>query len=200
MPRPEVSRSDPRPLVVGIGGSNRSTSLTDQLLRTTLAEVDALGARTVHFGGAFLNSLPVYGVHDDPATDGAAAELIRTVAAADGLVIGTPGYHGGMSGLVKNGLDHLEALRDDPRPYLDGRAVGVVVTAAGWQATGTTVVAVRSTIHALRGWPTPFAAAVNSAEPAFAADGALTERVAGAVRIVATQVVDFARWRRAADG
>jgi FMN reductase len=200
MHRPEVSPADPRPFVVGIGGSNRSSSLTDRLLRLTLAELDALGARTVHFGAAFLGSLPVYGSPDDPAADGSAGELIRAVAAADGLVIGTPGYHGGMSGLVKNGLDHLEALRDDPRPYLDSRAVGVLVTAAGWQAAGTTVVAVRSTIHALRGWPTPFAAAINSAEPVFAPDGALAERVAGALRIVATQVIDFARWRRSAIG
>jgi FMN reductase len=44
------------------------------------------------------------------------------VRAADVLVIATRGYHSGISGLVKNALDTLEELRDDERPYLDGRA------------------------------------------------------------------------------
>jgi len=186
------------PLVVGLGGSNRPDSLTDRLVRLVLADIEALGGRTAHFPGEFLARLPAYDAHDEPTADESASELTAAVARADGLVIGTPGYHGGMSGLVKNGLDHLERLRDDPRPYLDGRAVGVVVTAAGWQAVGTTLVAVRSTIHALRGWPTPFAATINSAEPVFDVDGQPVDKVARALRIVAGQVLEFARWRRAA--
>ena len=34
---------------------------------------------------------------------------------AHALIIGSPGYHGGISGLVKNALDYLEELREDPR-------------------------------------------------------------------------------------
>jgi FMN reductase len=113
-------------------------------------------------------------------------------------VIATPGYHGGMSGLVKNALDHLEELRDDPRPYLDGRAVGVIVTAAGWQAAGTALVSVRSAIHALRGWPTPFGVTVNSVEQPVGADGRIDDRVDGALEILAGQLMEFASWRAAA--
>jgi FMN reductase len=188
----EVDESaDHRPLIVGIGGSTRATSLTDELLRVALAEANALGARAAVFGGTFLAQLPSYTADDEPAGD-AAAELTRAVGAADGLIIATPGYHGGMSGLVKNGLDHLEALRGDSRPYLDGRAVGTIVTAAGWQACGTTLVSLRSTIHALRGWPTPFGVAVNSADQVFAEGGALLDNIAEALRLVARQVVGFA--------
>ena len=43
--------ADARPLVVGIGGSTRATSLTDELLRAALAEAEAHGVRTVAFGG-----------------------------------------------------------------------------------------------------------------------------------------------------
>ena len=188
----EVDESaDHRPLIVGIGGSTRATSLTDELLQVALAEANALGARAAVFGGTFLAQLPSYTADDEPTGDDA-AELTRAVAAADGLIIATPGYHGGMSGLVKNGLDHLEALRGDPRPYLDGRAVGTIVTAAGWQACGTTLVSLRSTIHALRGWPTPFGVAVNSADQVFAEGGALLDHIAEALRLVARQVVGFA--------
>lgn len=182
---------DTRPLVVGIGGSTRATSLTDELLRVALAEAEAAGARTAAFGGRFLATLPIYAADEEPAS-GDAAELAVTVARADGLIIATPGYHGGMSGLVKNGLDHLEALRDDPRPYLHGRAVGTIVTAAGWQSCGTALMALRSAVHALRGWPTPYGAIVNSAQPVVDDGGAPLEHITTALRLVATQVVDFA--------
>lgn len=179
-------------LIVGIGGSTRASSLTDRLLRHTLDQAAARGARTVHFDGTFLATLPVYaaGEHASAPID----LLTRTVASAVGLVVASPGYHGGMSGLVKNGLDHLEALSDDARPYLDGRAVGLIVTAAGWQAVGTTLVSLRSTVHALRGWPTPFAVTVNSAQPVYDDAGRLDGRVADGLRLLAGQVMDFAAW------
>lgn len=178
------------PLVVGIGGSTSPTSLTNKLVDACLVEVAALGARTARVTGPDLAQLPIYSGDADVTAVGA---LIDAVRAADCVIIGTPGYHGGMSGLVKNALDHLEALRDDPRPYLDGRAVGVIVTAAGWQACGTTLVSVRSTVHSLRGWPTPFAVTVNSAEQTDS-----EERVTSALRLLAGQLVDFAAWQSAA--
>ncbi|HEY3629936.1 MAG TPA: NADPH-dependent FMN reductase [Jatrophihabitantaceae bacterium] len=180
-----------QPLIVGIGGSTRATSLTDELLRAALAATEARGARTVAFGGRFLAELPIYAA-DDGLAGGDADELARAVAAADGVIIATPGYHGGMSGLVKNALDHLEALRDDERPYLSGRPVGTIVTAAGWQACGTTLVSLRSTVHALRGWPTPYGATINTAEPVFDEGGNPLEQVGTALQLVADQVVDFA--------
>jgi FMN reductase len=180
-----------QPFIVGLGGSARAASLTDELLRVVLADAEELGARTLVFDAPFLMRLPVYTPDGEPAT-AEAAELSRAVASADGLIIASPGYHGGPSGLVKNGLDHLESLRSDARPYLDGRSVGVIVTAAGWQACGSTLSSLRATIHALRGWPTPFAATVNSAEPVYAEAGALLDHVAAALRLVTRQVVDFA--------
>ncbi len=176
------------PLIVAIGGSTRPESLTNQLLARCLIETEALGAQTRAVVGPALVDLPMYGDSLDPA---ASAELIEAVRAADCVVIGTPGYHGAMSGLVKNALDHLELLRDDPRPYLDGKAVGAIVTASGWQACGTTLASVRATVHALRGWPTPFGVTVNSAEQDPADD-----IVSGALRLLAGQLVEFASWRR----
>jgi FMN reductase len=178
------------PLIVGIGGSTNPTSVTNRLLDACLAEVATRGARTASITGAELAELPIYAGDADPAL---VAPLIDLVRAADCVVIGTPGYHGGMSGLVKNALDHLELLRDDDRPYLDGRAVGVIVTAAGWQACGTALVSVRSAIHSLRGWPTPFGVTVNSAE-----QSPDDERVTGALHVLASQLVQFASWQAAA--
>jgi FMN reductase len=189
--------SDDGPLIVGIGGSTGASSVTSLLLRACLDETAALGARTLAFTGPELADLPIFAADEDLPVPGADA-LVAAVRAADAVIIATPGYHGGMSGLVKNAIDHLELLRDDERPYLDGRAVGVIVAAAGWQACGTTLVSVRSAIHSLRGWPTPFGVTVNSAEQHAGADGGFDQRITGALRILARQLTDFAGWRASA--
>ncbi len=84
------------------------------------------------------------------------------VREADGIILATPGYHGSLSGVVKNALDTLELTRDDAAPYFQGKPVGIIITADGAQAAGTTLMAVRAIIHAMRGWPTPFGAALNA--------------------------------------
>jgi FMN reductase len=46
-----------------------------------------------------------------------ALELVSALRDADAVVVGSPGYHGAVSGLVKNALDYIEDLREDPRVY-----------------------------------------------------------------------------------
>jgi FMN reductase len=184
------------PSIVGIGGTTRANSSSERTLNMALQAAERLGARTQLFGGLFLSKLPIY----DPSTadaSGELAELLEAVRTADGVLIATPGYHGSVSGLIKNALDSLEGLRDDVRPYFEGRAVGLIVTADGWQACGTTLAALRTTIHALRGWPTPLGVAFNpSAGALFNPSGDLSEeRDARQIEMLASQVVDFARMK-----
>ena len=96
----------------------------------------------------------------------------------------------------KLALDYAEDLRADPRAYLDGRAVGIVVTAFGAQALGTALVGVRSIVHALRGWPTPFAAAIGSQDRPFADGRPANAQVEAQLATVARQVVAFAALQR----
>jgi FMN reductase len=179
------------PRILGIGGTTRPNSSTHRALAAALAAAEACGAETVLLGSADLD-LPMY-APERPKRTPAARRLIDEVAAADGLIIASPGYHGGVSGLVKNALDYVEDLRDAPRCYLDGRAVGLIVCANGWQATSTTLTALRSITHALRGWPTPLGVTINSTEPIFDAAGALRDAVvADRLRTLGEQVVSFA--------
>jgi FMN reductase len=184
-----------RPLVVGIGGTVRPESSSERALKKAMQAAEAAGARTRLFDGAFMAKLPIY----NPALPdlGPGETFLEAVSEADGVIIASPGYHGSISGLVKNALDTLEGLRDDPRPYFDGRAVGLIVAADGWQACGSALAALRSVIHAMRGWPTPLGATLNSAGGLFDDDGAFRDkRDAWAVETVAQQVVDFAKaWK-----
>jgi FMN reductase len=179
--------------IVGLGGTFRQASSSERLVRAVLSECAAMGARTIMFDGPALARLPHFNPeHPERSPDERA--LVDAIRECDGIVIGSPGYHGGYSGLVKNAVDLLEDLRGDARVYFDGRPVGLVVTAAGWQACGTTLSALRDVVHAMRGWPTPVGIAVNSVEQRpFGADGALTdEGIAAAVRAQARQIMAFA--------
>ncbi|MGH6957672.1 MAG: NADPH-dependent FMN reductase [Caulobacteraceae bacterium] len=188
-----LAQGRPAPLIVGIGGTVRTPSSSERVLGLALAAAEAAGARTKLFGGEVLSRLPIYNPAD-PGEPAERAALVQAVREADGLIVATPGYHGSLSGLIKNALDSLEPLREDARPYLDGRAVGCIVVADGWQACGSALQALRAIVHALRGWPTPLGVTVNSALRPFDEAGALKEaRDAWQVETVARQVVDFAR-------
>jgi FMN reductase len=176
--------------VLGIGGTLRPGSTSELALRHALRLAGEMGAATQLMTAQMLE-LPMY----DPATAAQvpmARALIEAARSADKIIIATPGYHGNMSGLVKNALDYLQELAGDPAPYLHGRAVGCIVTAAGWQAGATSLASLRATVHALRAWPTPLGVVINSAVPPFRADGEPVDpAVAGQLREMAHQVVSF---------
>lgn len=155
------------------------------------------GARTIIFPGPFLARMPIYSP-ENGERNAEQHELVETVRQADGIILASPGYHGGISSLVKNALDLLEDLRDDGRCYLEGRAVGCIITANGWQTVGTALNALRAIVHALRGWPTPLGAGLNIGERIFDSSGTCVDP--GAARQLVTighQVVEFAqRWNR----
>ena len=184
------------PYIVGIGGTPRAGSSTERALAIALRAAEQSGAKTTLFGGAFLERLP----HFNPGPAGPnpeQAELTEAVRKADGIILATPGYHGSLSGVVKNALDTLELTRADAQPYFHGKPVGIIITADGAQAAGTTLMAVRAIIHAMRGWPTPFGAALNSTG-LFDAEGECREtRDAWQIATVAEQVMEFARMRDA---
>jgi len=174
--------------VVGIGGSTRASSSTERLVVAVLNALEAGGAQTILFSGDDL-VLPPYDP-TNPTRPESVRSLLEQVRRADGLVIGTPGYHGTISGLVKNVLDYLEDLRNDQQPYLNDKPVGCIVTANGWQAAVTTLVTLRQIAHALRGWPTPLGLAVNVAAHPFDRDGSIKDgRVADSIRIMADQLL-----------
>lgn len=181
------------PLVVGIGGTIGGVSSTERALRIALDAAAAEGFRTRMFGGADMARLPLY----DPRAAARTAEeqaFVDCVRRASAVIIASPGYHGSISGVVKNALDLLEeTARDTARPYLADMPVGLIATAYGWQATGSTIAALRSIVHALRGWPTPFAAAINTQLTRFDDEGGASDpAVIEQLRLVGRQVARFA--------
>jgi len=181
----------PTPLVVGIGGTIGGISSTERALRIALDAACNEGFRTRMFGGADMARLPLYDPRATERTE-QEREFVDTVRQASAVIIASPGYHGSISGVVKNALDLLEETAKDERPYLADMPVGLIATAYGWQATGSTIAALRSIVHALRGWPTPFAAAINTQLTKFDDDGGSSDpAVQEQLCLVGRQVARF---------
>lgn len=179
------------PRILALGGSTAPMAASERALRIAAQECIEAGAEVEFLTGRDL-IVPIYDT-EAPVPEPATRPLVDALRRADGVLLASPGYHGAVSGLVKNALDYAEELRRDERPYLEGRAVGLIAVAHGWQTAVSTLGQLRTIVHALRGWPTPLGIAVNDAAGLIGPDVDTTD--AGLVlqlRTMARQVVAFA--------
>lgn len=178
-----------QPHIVALGGTSRPSSATGRALAMALEIAAARGACTTLLTGdaiAFPNFEP-------GSTGGEAnvAAFLSALRSADGVIVGSPGYHGTFSGMVKNALDHVELMARDERPYFHDMPVGLIAVASGSQAAVSTLIGLRSVTHALRGWPTPLGVAINTEGGTDAID-----RAEGQIGIMIGQMLDFLSHRR----
>lgn len=187
------------PTILALGGSTTPYAASERALRIAASACIEAGAKVEFLAGRDL-IIPLYDT-EAPDAEPAARPLVEALRRADGLLLASPGYHGAVSGMVKNALDYAEELRHDPRPYLEGRAVGLISVAHGWQTAVSTLGQLRTIVHALRGWPTPLGVAVNDARGLIGADEASTDpTLVQQLRTMAGQVVEFARMSAADRG
>ena len=108
--------------VIAISGSLREPSYTRMALHIALRGAQDSGAET-----ALIDlrdyKLPLCDGSDDVTPD--VVLLRRDVASAQGIILGTPIYHGSFSGVLKNALD-LMGFEE-----FSGRIVGLVGVAGG---------------------------------------------------------------------
>lgn len=177
--------------IVGVGGTLRPQSSSEVALRVALRSAEAMGATVEAFAAADLD-LPFYDPEDGARTDGA-ARMVDAFRRADGLVLASPGYHGAVSGMIKNALDYVEDLVADDRVYFADIPVGCIGVAYGSQAAVSVVAGLRTITHALRAFPTPYGAAVVSRRGLFDATGCTDPDVTAQLELVGRQVVEYSR-------
>lgn len=182
--------------ILAIGGSTRPNSSSEKALRIAANAATEQGAKVTLITSRDL-MLPIYDT-ETPDRDPKAVALIDAVRNAHGIIICSPGYHGGISGMMKNALDYIEDLSKEDPAYLHGRAVGCIAVAYGWQATVSTLHQLRQVAHALRGWPTPLGGSINASVTSFDESGNASDPGAHEqLRTIGAQVVEFARMRNA---
>jgi FMN reductase len=185
--------------IVAIGGSTKPMAASERALRIAGRAAADAGADVTYVTGRSL-MLPIYDTESDDRTPDTHT-LVEAMRSADGVLIASPGYHGSVSGMVKNALDYAEDLRFDARPYLEHRAVGLISVAHGWQTAVGTLNQLRLVVHALRGWPTPLGVAINDAAGLIGTEVEGTDpAVLRQLRTMGQQVMDFAAVMRASQG
>ena len=123
-PNNPIERKE-RPIVVAaICGSLRAGSATRQALRIALHGAKEMGAETRlidlrDYELAFCGEMAESGYPED------VFRLRRDVAQAQGILLGTPEYHGGYSGLLKNALDLMGSEE------FQGKMIGLVGVSPG---------------------------------------------------------------------
>jgi NAD(P)H-dependent FMN reductase len=168
--------------VVAVCGSLRDESETRVALRAALDAAREEGAETTLVD---LREYDLPPVDADDMGAGDAERLRRTVADADGVLLGTPNYHGSFAAPLKNALDYCG------RDELAGTTVGLVEVAGGSFPTRP-LEHLRIVCRTLNAWTLPHEVGVpNSASTV--RDGAIADdRVAERLRELGREVVRYA--------
>jgi FMN reductase len=159
--------------IVGLGGSLASNSRSRAALQTALEGAASAGATTRLLDIHELD-LPMYNPEDDEPTE-AAATLIESCHAADGLLWSSPMYQGTISGALKNALDWLHLLGERDPPYLHDKVIGLISTAGGTQGLQA-INTMEFSVRALRGWAVPYVVPVASAARVFDREGRIQDQ------------------------
>jgi NAD(P)H-dependent FMN reductase len=169
------------PRVVAVNGSRREGSYTRRGLSIALAAA-ADGAATELLD---LRTVDLPPFDPDVAEPERVQEFKRTVRDADGVLLGTPVYHGSFSATLKDALDWCG--RDEFRDT----TVGLLATAGGG-SYASTLDHLRVVIRTIHGWTVPHQVGIRNARDKFDGDQLRDEALADRVRKLGRQVVDNA--------
>lgn len=169
------------PKILVVCGSSRTDGHLEQLTGLAAAAARAAGAEVRELNLKDLK-LPVMIWGDKGQTADPSVREVRAQAAwAEGFVIGTPEYHGNMSGALKNWFDFLYG-------ELAGKFAAVVATTGG--GTGDmSITAVKTCFQWCHGFVLPFHAAATGA--AFEGRQLTDERIIDRVQRIGHDVVRY---------
>lgn len=150
--------------VVAVSGSRREGSYTKTALEHVRAAAEEAGADT-EFVDLGTVDVPLY--HPDEDAQGDSENLTRRVREADGVVLGSPVYHGSYSSTLKNFHDYCSF------DEYEDTVVGLL-TVAGGSSYGATLDHMRSTVRHVHGWVVPQQVGIPRASAQFE-DGTLVD-------------------------
>lgn len=111
-----------------IAGSNRAQSSSTQIAEYAGKKLEEMGCE-VSMIDLYKIQLPLYSPDMDEDADANVNLMAQKVMQADGIILSTPEYHGGPTGVLKNALDFLDSDHFDGKIVLSissaGGAVGV---------------------------------------------------------------------------
>jgi FMN reductase len=171
--------------VIGISGSLRRGSFTRMALEIALQGAEEMGAETqvidlVDYELTFLDG------RDGPYPEGV-QRLRSDVQRAQGIILGTPEYHGGMSGVIKNALDLMGF------DQFGGKMLGLIGVSGGELGAVNALNSLRTIGRTLHAWVVPQQVIIPKAWKIFNEDGSLDdEALQERLKEVGREVARFA--------
>lgn len=170
-------------IVAGIVGSLREDSKTRIAVRTALEGAAESGAVTRLID---LRDYDLPYCNEDEEVSDAVLRLQRDVGPAHGLILGTPEYHGGYSGILKNAIDLMGF------DEFEGKIVGLVGVSGGSLGASQALQGLRIIGRALHAWVIPQQASIPQASENLAIDSPNRDSFERRLRDVGRQVARFA--------
>ncbi len=173
--------------VVGICGSIRSGSYTRMALKIALEGAQEVGVQTQLIDLRDYDLVFCDGKEDESAYPEDVFKLRREVKQAGGIILGTPEYHGGFSGVLKNALDLMGF------DEIEGKMIGLVGVSGGAMGAANALDSLRTIGRALHAWLIPEQASIPEAWKVFDESGKMKNAdLEHRVREVGRKVARFA--------
>jgi len=173
--------------IAGISGSLRAGSYTRRAVECALQGAAETGAETRLIDLTDYNLVFRAG-KDETGYPSDVARLRSEVKQAEGIILGTPEYHGSLSGVLKNALDLMGF------DEFEGKMIGLVGVSGGRMGAFDALNTLRNIGRALHAWVIPEQASVPEAWKVFTADGKIADpQIEERLKEVGRQVARFAR-------
>ncbi|HHJ06017.1 MAG TPA: NADPH-dependent oxidoreductase [Anaerolineae bacterium] len=182
----QIQDSEKTTRIVGICGSLREGSYTRKVVNIALQGAAEKGAET-HLIDLRNYALPFCnGEEDESRYPPDVFKLREDVGQAQGIILGTPEYHSGMSGVLKNALDLMGFNQ------FGGKMVGLVGVSGGAMGAVNALNALRTVGRSLHAWVLPGQVSVPQASDAFDNEGKLKDsQMEDRLKEVGRQVAKF---------
>ena len=174
-------------LVVGLSGSLRRGSYTSSAVKIALQGAAEVGVKTEfidlnNYNLAFCDGRSEANTYPDGVV-----KLKNTFVKAQGIILGTPEYHGGYSGVLKNAID-LMGFQE-----FEGKMIGLIGVSGGSMGATNALNSLRNIGRSLHAWIIPEQAAIGDAWKVFDNTGTMKDKkLEKRVKEVGRQVARFA--------
>lgn len=149
--------------VILLAGSNRRNASSTKLAEAVGRRIREAGHKA-ELLDLYQMPVPLYDPDADYDGDETMVKLYRGFLEADAIVLASPEYHGSMTGVLKNALDHLGFEHFDGRPVL-------ALASAGGAVGVSTLTHIQSVVRNLHGLNCPEWISIGGDQRSFGPDG-----------------------------
>jgi NAD(P)H-dependent FMN reductase len=173
--------------VVGLSGSLRQGSYTSMAVNIALQGAKEVAVQTEMIDLSKYNLTFCDGRKDESTYPEDVIKLKRKVSKAQGIILGTPEYHGGLSGVLKNAIDLMGF------DEFEGKMIGLIGVSGGSMGAANALISLRNIGRALHAWIIPEQVSIGEAWKVFDKTGEIKDnKLKQRIEKVGRQVARFA--------